>query len=228
MTLDEVIEATRLNLQGNVYFSPEDLPAGTVIPSEWKNFGVNSESAPKFPATWQIFADELPWVLSLLELGLIGTAVWDGNSLELIYIFHDANGLYYYIGGLPLDACLPEAGSAPPFSGKVSEFYQRVHNGFTFFPAQSMGPQKIENLMCVADLIDEEDTTFASRWMTLLSNGGGDYLAVDLNSLDDKNGVIWWHEEPLQPEVGVGVFEVMDTWMSIFLEDTQPRDNVIS
>ncbi|OQR36496.1 hypothetical protein BWR59_02125 [Pseudomonas sp. Bc-h] len=82
--------------------------------------------------------------------------------------------------------------------------------------------------MCVADLIDEEDTTFASRWMTLLSNGGGDYLAVDLNSLDDKNGVIWWHEEPLQPEVGVGVFEVMDTWMSIFLEDTQPRDNVIS
>lgn len=228
MTLNEVIEATRLNFQGDIYFSLEDFPPGIIIPSEWKNFGLNAENAPKFPATWHIFAGELPWVLSLLELGLIGTAVWDGNSLELIYIFHDTNGLYYYIGGLPLDACLSEAGSAPPFSGKVSEFYQRVHNGFTFFPAQSMGPQKIENLTCVADLIDEEDTIFASSWMTLLSNGGGDYLAVDLNSSDEKNGVIWWHEEPLQPQVGVGVFEVMDTWMSIFLEDTQPRDNVIS
>jgi hypothetical protein len=228
MTLDEVIEATKLNFQGDIYFSPEDLPAGTVIPSDWGNFGLDSETTPKFPAAWHIFADELPWVLSLLDLGLIGTAVLDGNSLELIYIFHDANGLYYYTGGLPLDACLPGAGSALPFRGKVSEFYQRVHNGFTFFPAQSMGPQKLENLTCVADLIDEEDTAFASKWMTLLSNGAGDYLAVDLNGLDDNKGVIWWHEEPLQPEVGVGVFEVMDTWMSIFLEDTRPRDVVIS
>jgi hypothetical protein len=228
MTLNEVIEATKLNFQDKIYFSPKDLPAGIVIPSEWKNFGLDFESTPKFPAVWKIFADELPWVLSLLDLGLIGTAVLDGNSLELIYIFHDANGLYYYTGGLPLDACPLEPSSALPFVGKVSEFYRRVHNGFTFFPAQSMGPQKLENLACVADLIDEEDTAFASMWMTLLSNGAGDYLAVDLNSSDDSKGVIWWHEEPLQPEVGVGVFEVMDTWMSIFLEDTRPRDEIIS
>jgi hypothetical protein len=228
MTFDDVVYAVREKFVGsNVYFSPSDVPAGLVIPKEWKDFGLGSGSASKFPRAWQMFADELPWVLSLLDLCLIGTAILESDPIELLYIFHDANGLYYYTGGLPLETSRPH-GTKFPFKGKVSEFYQGLHNGFTFFPARSMGPQRVENFTCVADLIDEEDTEFASKWITLLSNGAGDYLAVDLASLDHDKGVIWWHEEPLEPEIDMNVFEVMDTWISIFLEDTQPRANVIS
>jgi len=228
MTLDDVIKTTKASFQDSIYFSNAELPPDFIIPNEWKNFGVDSEGTRKFPATWHGFENDLPRIFSLLNLGLIGTAVLDGNSIQLIYIFHGDQGLYYYTGGLPLDACPLKVGSYFPFQGKISEFYHYVHNGFTFFPAQSMGPQKVEHFTCVADLIDEESTDFASEWITLLSNGAGDYLAVDLASLENNSGVIWWHEQPLEPEVGVGVFEVMDTWMSIFLEDTQPRDIAIS
>ncbi|MFJ3468098.1 hypothetical protein [Pseudomonas sp. NPDC090201] len=226
MIVNDVVEAVRAEfLDRKIYFTPDDVPANVAVPTGWQNFGVYSGGAPGFPAAWQSFSEELPWVLSLLNIGLIGTAILDGDSLELLYVFHDANGLYYYVGGLPLNECKGQTGSTLPFKGKLSDFYHKVHNGFTFYPAQSMGPQKIEHLTCVADLIDEEDTVFASRWMTVLSNGGGDYLAVDLVSSQGK-GVIWWHEQPLEPELDVDVFDVMDTWMSIFLEDTQPRDNI--
>lgn len=228
MTLNNVAEVVRNKfLDRNVYFTDKELPTGFFVPDEWKDFGLSAESSSRFPSSWHLFVDELPWVLSLLDLGLIGTAILDGDNIELLYIFHDVNGLYYYIGGLPLNMCSSNVDNLFPFKGKVSEFYYKVHNGFTFFPAQSMGPQKAEHFTCVADLIDEEDTDFASQWMTLLSNGAGDYLAVDLADSEANQGIIYWHEEPLNPEVGVSVFEVMDTWMSIFLEDTKPRADVI-
>lgn len=227
MTLSEVVEVTRIRFQGNIYFSKNELPAGVSLPKEWQEFGVISEDAPKFPTSWQLFANDLPWILSLLDVGLIGTAVVHDSALELLYIFHDANGLYYYTGGLPLGQISTEPAAFCPFKGKILRFYHEVHNGFVFHPAQSMGPQKIEHTSCVADLIDEENAEFASSWVTLLSNGAGDYLAVDIASSNDSEGIIWWHDQPLEPETGVNVFEVMDSWMSTFLEDTQSRDSII-
>lgn len=210
-----------------VYFSSAEIPTDLAVPSGWENFGAATTEHPSFPASWYLFAEELPWVLSLLEVGLLGTGILNGVKLELLYIFHDANGLYYYIGGQPLDSYSPRNNQAVPFQGKALEFYRRVHNGFTFFPAQSMGPQNVEDCSCVADLIDEEDTRFAEKWVTLFSNGAGDYLAMDLTKSAEGKGIIWWHEQPLEPELDVDVFKVMDTWISIFLEDTQPRDNII-
>ncbi|MNJ63841.1 hypothetical protein D3C77_597660 [compost metagenome] len=151
-----------------------------------------------------------------------------GREIELLYIFHDSNGFYYYVGGAPLGKNFPGSNKVKLLPWKLSEFYVKVHNGFTFFPAQSMGPQKIENTMCVADLIDEEDVKFAEEWLTVFSNGGGDYLAVDLKSKDLDEGVIWWHEEPVDPELDVNVFDIMDSWISIFLEDTRLRDDLLA
>ncbi|KPB72138.1 hypothetical protein ALQ34_103205 [Pseudomonas syringae pv. maculicola] len=91
-----------------------------------------------------------------------------------------------------------------------------------------MGPQKIEHCVFVSDLIDEQDTDFAAKWLALFSNGGGDYLAIDVSNSASDKGLIWWHEQPLEPESGLDFFEVMDTWISIFLEDTQQRDELLN
>ncbi|EJT83018.1 hypothetical protein PPS11_40555 [Pseudomonas putida S11] len=74
------------------------------------------------------------------------------------------------------------------------------------------------------------------RRMTLLlniglrcfQNGGGDYVAVNGDKDNDTEGLIWWHEDPMVPELGIDIFEVMDAWMAIFLEDTKPRDELIA
>jgi len=228
ITLEGVVEKVKTSfVDRDVYFSPNELPANVIIPAEWEEFGAVFSEKPRFPAAWNSFADKLPWVLSLLDTCLVGTFVLGGEKVELLYVFHDANGLYYYTGGLPLTSCPLKSDKINLIAGRLSDFYLHVHNGFTFFPAQSMGPQKIEDFSCVADLIDEEETSFAASWVTVFSNGGGDYLAVDINNHAEDKGVIWWHEQPMEPELGIDVFEVMDTWISIFLEDTQSRSEVL-
>ncbi|WP_440778655.1 SMI1/KNR4 family protein [Pseudomonas syringae] len=220
----EVIEQTKNAFPGrSIYFSPSDIPQNLILPQGWGDFGILPSAGCSFPDAWRDFSSKLPWVLSLLDKCLLGTAILGGSLTELLYVFYDTNGLYYYIGGEPL------ANSDTPtaFGEKLSEFYKRVHNGFTFHPANSMGPQKLCDCIYVSDLIDEENTDFAKQWLTILSNGGGDYFAIDLNNFTDKNGVIWWHEQPLEPELGMDVFGVMDTWISIFLEDTKLRDDVL-
>lgn len=207
----------------NIYFSPADAPQNLILPKGWENFGVLPSAGLLFPDTWRDFSNELPWVVSLLDKCLLGTAILGGSPTELLYIFHDANGLYYYIGGEPL----ADSNTALAFGGRLSEFYKKVHNGFTFYPANSMGPLKICDCTYVSELIDEENTDFATKWLTILSNGGGDYLAVDLNKPFDNDGIIWWHEEPMEPELDMDIFGVMDTWISIFLEDTRLRDDIL-
>lgn len=228
ITLENVVEQVKTCfVDRDVFFSPNELPADVVVPTGWKEFGAVFSEQPKFSVAWYSFADKLPWVLSLLDTCLIGTFVLGGEKIELLYVFHDANGLYYYVGGLPLSSCPLKSDKINLIAGRLSDFYLHVHNGFTFFPAQSMGPQKIEDLSRVADLIDEEETSFAESWITVFSNGGGDYLAVDINNQAEDKGVIWWHEQSMEPELGIDVFEVMDTWISIFLEDTQLRSDIL-
>ena len=228
ITLDDVVDQTRACFAGrDVYFAASELPENLVLPGEWMDFGVVLKNEQRFPLSWNIFRNDLPWVFSLLERCLIGTVIVAGEDVELAYIFHDANGLYYYVGGLPLSSSSSSDNKFAALTGKLSRFYSSVHNGFTFFPARSAGPEKQEDDSFVAELIDEEETSFADDWMTIFSNGGGDYLAIDLNGQDQDKGIIWWHEEPMDPETDVNIFEIMDTWISIFLEDTQLRHEII-
>jgi hypothetical protein len=57
------------------------------IPNEWEGLGIFDMGPSRFPAAWNSFSEELPWVLSLLDAGLIGTAILDGDKVELIYIY---------------------------------------------------------------------------------------------------------------------------------------------
>jgi hypothetical protein len=109
----------------------------------------------------------------------------------------------------------------------MADFYNTLHDGFTYYPAESMGFRKAQDLCSVADLIDEEDTEFAKNWLALFSNGGGDYVALDLGFSSENRGVIWWHDQPLEPELNVNIFKIIDTWISIFLEDTRLRESVL-
>ncbi|AHC82908.1 SMI1/KNR4 family protein [Pseudomonas shirazica] len=211
-----------------ICFSRMDVPSDVALPKSWEQFGLALEGSPVYPQGWKSFSSEFPSVISLLNDSLLGTVLMLGDSIELVYVFHDVNGFYYYVGGVPVEGGATDNGEFKHLPARFQDFYRDVHNGYTFFPARSMGPQSLGDQSRVSNLVDEEDDSFAERWITVFSNGGGDYVAVDGDKDNDTEGLIWWHEDPMVPELGIDIFEVMDTWMATFLEDTKPRDELIA
>ncbi|QKZ02412.1 hypothetical protein [Pseudomonas eucalypticola] len=165
----------------------------------------------------------------LLDDCLLGSAILHDESTSdvfLVYVFHDISALYYYVGGLPVRQQV--AGEKlKGFPARLSEFYNDVHNGFTFFPARSMGPLSVDDFSSLSDLVDE-DVEISDSLVTVFSNGGGDYLVIDRDGHDEDKGFIWWHDEPLTTLQEINIFEVMNTWISIFLEDTRLRNEFLS
>lgn len=211
-----------------VYLAPKDVPPGLELPPGWQRFGLSPEGPPQYPAGWSGFSTEFPTTLRLLDECLLGTVLLVGAEIEMAYIFHDDSSVYYYVGGAPVTGgalVTPEFKRLP---ARLQDFHREVHDGYTFFPARSMGPQRLCDQSRVSDMIDEEDDSFARSWITVFSNGGGDYVAVEEGRLEDAAGLIWWHESPETPERGIDIFAVMDAWMAMFLEDTRPRQSVAS
>lgn len=209
-------------------FALEDIPQDIVLPKEWEKFGVSLEIAPAYPDSWSSFLNEFPSIIRLLNNCLLGTAVLLGSKIEMVYIFHDGNSLYYYVGGAPVTKNSGEAIKLNHLPGRLQDFYREVHDGYTFFPARSMGPQCLSDQSRVCKLTDEEDCSFAENWITVFSNGGGDYVAVEADKQNSTEGLIWWHEEPTSPELDIDIFEIMDAWMAIFLEDTKTREELFA
>ncbi len=207
-----------------VCLSPKDVPRDVALPRSWENFGLRPDVAPVFPAGWSSFSNEFPSTIALFNDCLLGTALLLGDEIELVYIFHDGNSLYYYIGGRPVEDGTTETFQFKHLPSRLQDFYREVHDGYTFYPARSMGPQRLADQSRVSELVDEADDSFAAGWITVFSNGSGDYVAVNADSHDDSDALIWWHENPAAPELDIDVFRVMDAWMKIFLEDTQPRE----
>ncbi|MEF8765145.1 hypothetical protein [Stenotrophomonas sp. A3_2] len=126
-----------------VCLSPDDVPKDVALPRSWENFGLRPHVAPFFPDGWRSFSNEFPSTIALFKDCLLGTALLLGDETELAYIFHDGNGLYYYLGGRPVEGAATETFEFKHLPSRLQDFYREVHDGYTFFPARSMGPQRL-------------------------------------------------------------------------------------
>lgn len=227
--LNDIVEDIKSTFTGRkFFFDRAEVSAGIVLPKAWESFGLRLDDAPAYPDSWQSYSTEFPSVIALLNNSLLGTVLLADDKLELLYVFHDANGFYYYIGGLPVEGVATDKEMFEALPIKLQRFYREVHDGYTFFPARSMGPQSLSDISRVSDFIDEEDVSFADSWITVFSNGGGDFVAIDTVAEKASEGLIWWHENPTTPEYGVDIFEIMDAWMTVFLEGTRSREELIA
>lgn len=66
------------------------------------------------------------------------------------------------------------------------------------------------------DLYDEDYPDLPDM-MSFFSSGAGDYLALGEGAWEGQV-FIWWHEKPDEPSPEQNVWDIMDAWMSIFLE----------
>ncbi|MED5609459.1 hypothetical protein VV867_17310 [Pseudomonas sp. JH-2] len=205
--------------KSRIFMSPEKVPASHSYPAEWKGFGVTHAYSPWIPAKWERFKDHLPWTFNLLKKVLIGTALLSDDEPKLIYIFRDTDGFYFYLGAPPISNNRPQKAKTQELPEDIKYFYLNLHNGFTFYPSQSMGPLPIELQVNISDLYDGDSPSFISKLTGLLHNGAGDYLCINPQK-KSGHASIWWHEAPDKIETGFNFWKVMDTWISVFLEDT--------
>jgi len=128
-----------------LFFSLGDFGPDLMIPKEWHGFGIKAELTDKvwYPTVWDSYSTRLPWTHAAIRKCLIGTVILYTEQPSLVYIFHDREDYYFYIGRPPLisQGLNPVASlKSLPIPDDLVEFYGRLHNGFTFYPSNSMGP----------------------------------------------------------------------------------------
>ena len=217
--IDDLKKKIAAELEGyTIYFSPESVPANIDFPVAWENFGFVDGKNSRIPATWNLFVNHLPWVTAWLDTCVIGTFLAVSDMPYLLYVYREDDELSFYIGGVPIKDDGDWSGERAFLSGDLKRFYCTLHDGFGFYIGCTMGPSRAEDFVCIEDLCDEVIPTLPNL-VGFFSSGAGDYLAVELKSSADE-GYIWWHEKPESPDKNINVWAVMDTWMSIFLENS--------
>lgn len=86
----------------------------------------------------------------------------------------------------------------------------------------TMGPSRLEDFVPIKDLCDEDYPALPDM-LGVFSSGAGDYLALGDGPCEGE-AFIWWHEKPERPTQGIDLWEVMDSWMSIFLGNSDANE----
>lgn len=213
--------------------TPSEARADAAVPAGWQQF-IDELAHGRSPAlieAWAPFAAELPSVRAFLSGQLkrlyVGREPDDTRSLLYLYTIggRDQN---VFRGRAPVvrvpERLLPVWDRVPRL---LRDFYTGLHDGWTFLPANSMGPLPLADWAFLADDRFDIDPQIAHGMpidvraaVTVFHNGAGDYLCLDCggSGAAEASGVIWWHDDPAHPEP-VDFWGVLDAWIGIFLED---------
>ncbi|GGZ02141.1 SMI1/KNR4 family protein [Pseudoduganella plicata] len=216
-----------------------DTPAvacpGVAVPAQWLRF-IEQQMEPNLLllAEWDVISPDLPKIAEFLEASLQRVSLLKeaNGATSLLYQYTTGGQLNFSRGRPPLSH-VPER-LAPLWDrvpARLRDFHTRLHDGWTFLPANSMGPLPVADWAFLSDDrfdIDEETASAMSidiaRVAAVFHNGGGDYLCLNFaDSLaPEATGLIWWHEDPANPEP-VDFWGVLDAWVGIFLEEADWR-----
>lgn len=206
----------------DVYFSAHEVPPGVSLPDQWRGFGFFSGAGEGIPAEWTNFSELLPWVSAWLDKCVLGTVLAVSDRPYLMYVYGENGDLFFYMGGLPLGLKQSDDGRIQWLPPKFKAFYTNLHNGFGFYIGCTMGPSRVEDFVSIKDLSDE-DLPALPDMTGVFSSGAGDYLSLTRPPAEGE-ALIWWHEEPDAPTRNINLWDVMDSWMSIFLENSDSKE----
>ena len=201
-----------------VYFSLEEVPETLSFPKQWLNFGPAESGKRCTPDAWRHYAEWLPWVSTWVDNCVLGTVLAVRDKPFLMYVFSGEGNLYFYMGGAPLGEGSTALEGREGFPDSLKKFYGELHNGFGFYIGCTMGPSQVEQFVSIKDLCDEDYPDLPDM-TAIFSSGAGDYLALGEGAACGEV-FIWWHEKPDEPARDLDLWAYMDSWMSIFLEDS--------
>ncbi|MDO7912170.1 hypothetical protein Q6A49_16665 [Pseudomonas sp. 22-AL-CL-001] len=138
--VDKVLQRVGEAFPGrSIFFDPSDVPADIEVPAAWSGFGLCHSGTPNYPKAWNQFVDEFPSVVEIHTECLLGTALLIGEELELLYVFHNASGLYYYLGGAPVEPSLCETDHFRNLPENFKPFTRTCMTGIRFSPPDRWG-----------------------------------------------------------------------------------------
>ncbi|MBC6135685.1 SMI1/KNR4 family protein [Listeria booriae] len=200
------------------------------IPVEWLeilNKG-EPERREKTIEYWRsISSNELRNTISYLSDNLLDVELICYNDVySVLYTVKVGEGeVDYFEGRIPtqniLNKELQKFWSETPQS--IKDFYEKLHNGFYYFPIRAMGLVPLENVTFFGDdewgIIEdleaplgiELDSTFG-----FFSTGMGGYVALDYSNDDKEKATIWFTDD--HPKYNMNFWDVVDEWIVMGFE----------
>ncbi|MBC1891427.1 SMI1/KNR4 family protein [Listeria booriae] len=200
------------------------------IPVEWLEIlnKDESERREKTVEYWRsISSNELRNTISYLSDNLLDVELVSYNDVySVLYTVKVGEGeVDYFEGRIPtqniLNKELQKFWSEIPQS--IKDFYEKLHNGFYYFPSRAMGLVPLENVTFFGDdewgIIEdleaplgiELDSTFG-----FFSTGMGGYVALDYSNDDKEKATIWFTDD--QPKYNMNFWDVVDEWIVMGFE----------
>jgi hypothetical protein len=212
--------------------SPADIGAQSDVPAQWKSLLEQQQNGVPTPwvPMWEPLEEVLPSVLAFLREKVLGVAVLlePEAAPALVYFYQSPKKYRFYRGGLPMDRKIPERirevwASFPPL---LCSFYA-FHDGWTYLPSNALGPLPMEDMSFLSDEDWDIENPSAlpfdpAKVIAIFASGGGDYLCLDTGNPDAEGiatALIWWNEEPDDPDMNVDFWPTLDEWMKVGFED---------
>lgn len=204
-----------------------------VVPPQWQRFLEEQQSGRRMAllTAWDIVTPELPNVLEFLTSALKRLFVLreQSDAVSLLYAYTVGGDELNFYRGRPPVTRVPDRLAAvwERVPARLRSFYMQLHDGWTFLPANSMGPLPLEDWAFLSDDKFDIDNDIArgmgidiDKVAAVFHNGAGDYLCLNFGDcrVAEASGLIWWHEDPANPEP-VDFWGVLDAWVGIFLEE---------
>lgn len=220
--------------------SPDEVKTEMGVPAAWAEMlhQQNISGGKGWVSPWMPYQNLMPGVLGFLQHKVRGVCVLleEHKQPSLIYVYSHGEENYFHRGSIALGSKIPEGKQdiwerLPP---RLRSFYSQVHNGWTMLSSNAIGPLPVEDIEFLADYdwdLEPSDQTRLpfqlDKVITVFSNGGGDYLGLDLEQKPqavEDHALVWWHEEPLEPDVDQNFWALMDAWIIGQMEDVDSAD----
>lgn len=225
-------ELRRFRTHGEVWLDRNDVPSDVDVPAAWLALLDTPDAmlGERLAALWSGTIERLPAVTRFFAEKLRRPALlrYEDGRIALLYPYTvDQDDLNFFIGRAPLGDHAPvHDPSWQALPRELRHFHRHVHDGWTFFPAHSMGPLPFAEQSPLSSKLDLPPARIAGSALehvrTVLHNGAGNYLCLDLDAHGDAAGRLWWHDEPTDLEA-VEFWAAMDGWIGAFLEEADRR-----
>jgi hypothetical protein len=195
-------------------FWDETIIEKSLIFKDWHGFGLN-KSTPNFHV-WDTFSKKIPLIVQHIR-NCEGTVLYHSPTEQyLIYIFKIDGAYEFYKGNSPVSS--NNESNLLFLPSELASFYYSLHNGFTYLPANSMGPLNLKEAFVLSAYPGDDvrkkigRDIDLSKFLAILNNGAGDFLCIN------KNGetMIVWHDED-KAEFDIEYWDTLDNWVDIFL-----------
>ena len=186
---------------------------------------------------WQPYKDLLPGVCDFLQHQVRGVCLLQEaqGPPSLLYVYSRGEKDYFYQGRPALGSPPPENRDAiwkhlPP---RLQQFYVSLHDGWTELSSNALGPLPLAEIELLSDQDwelepgDEDRLPFRlDQVLTVFGNGGGDLIGLDFGSgTPEEYALVWWHEEPMEPDTGQNFWALLDGWISGQMEDMDRHES---